>query len=173
VFLSVFLYICTLVTSLFLHCKVTIDLELHLNKRTKLKPSKGPFARYDIYLYRMPQTKPRVLNGPSTKIVNGPTRAKRRVLRWADDLYPPSPPCSVCSPVSTRSLPASVVSELQQAKPWTLSSYNLWWTDPSSQCPGWSWKRFSECVVCIRLEFMRGSHSGKQKFTNFIVQLCK
>ncbi|KAI3360748.1 hypothetical protein L3Q82_012984 [Scortum barcoo] len=90
--------------------KVTIDLELHFSKKTKFTPSKRPFARYDVYLYRKPKAKSQNPNGPRAKTINGPSRAKGRVLRWEDDMYPPSPPCSVCSPISTRSLPASVFS---------------------------------------------------------------
>lgn len=111
-------------TILLLHCKVTIDLELHLSKKTEFKSSGRPLAKYDVYLYRVPKAKPRVLNGPSTKTANGPSRTRARVIRWEDDLYPPSPCCSVCSPVSTCSLPASVFKELQQTKPLTI--YKLW-----------------------------------------------
>lgn len=103
--------------------QVTIDLELHLAKRTRLKPSGSPFARYDVYLYRVPKAKPRIPNGPRAKTVNGPSRSKGRNLRWEDDTYPPSPPCSVCSPVSTRSLPASMINELHRSRPWTLNPY--------------------------------------------------
>lgn len=111
------------VTSLFLHCKVTIDLKLHLAKRTKFKSSRGPFAHYDVYLYKAPKTKHRIPNGPRARPVNDPSRSKDRVLRWEDDTYPPSPPCSICSPTSTRSLPASVMNEFQRSRQWTLSPY--------------------------------------------------
>ncbi|KAG7216428.1 hypothetical protein INR49_001914 [Caranx melampygus] len=71
----------------------------------------------------MPKTKPKIPNGPRAKTVNGPSRAKDRVLRWEDDNYPPSPPCSVCSPSSTHSMPASTVNELQLPGPWTWNPY--------------------------------------------------
>lgn len=141
--------------SLFLLCKVTIDLELHLNKKTKLKSSKGPFAHYDVYLYRLPKTKPRTTNGPTTKTTYGPGRAKGRVLRWEDDMYPPSPPCSVCGPESTRSLPASVNTELQpsrQPRPWTLNPYTPWRSVSQNVLMMWLpfWK--CECMCCILLK---------------------
>ncbi|MEQ2221816.1 hypothetical protein ILYODFUR_019514, partial [Ilyodon furcidens] len=104
---------------------VTINLELHLSKKTELKSSARSLAKYDVYLYRVPKAKPQVLNRPSTKTANGPSRTKARVVRWEDDFYPSSPPCSICNPVSTRSLPASVFNELQQTKPWTINPYKL------------------------------------------------
>lgn len=126
--LSVYFHIFVSITSSLLHCKVTIDLELHLAKRTKSKSSKGPFAYYDVYLYKVPKTKPRISNGPRA------SRSKGRVLRWEDDMHPPSPPCSICSPISTHSLP---VNELQCSRPWTLSPYTPWQTAPLiSRCPG-------------------------------------
>ncbi|KAL7393175.1 hypothetical protein ABVT39_007508 [Epinephelus coioides] len=104
------------VTHVFLHCKVTIDLELHLTRRTKFKASWGRVAHYDVYLYRTPKSEPRTPSGARTKTINGPSRAKSRVLRWEDDTYPPSPPCSICSPPSSRSPPTSSTM-------WTLSPY--------------------------------------------------
>ncbi|KAA8591913.1 hypothetical protein FQN60_017287 [Etheostoma spectabile] len=102
---------------------VTIDLKLHLAKRTKFKSSGGPFAYYDVYLYRAPKTKPRTPNGHCAKTVNGRSKAKGRVLRWEDDTYSPSPPCSICSPVSTHSLPASMNNELQRSRLRTLNPH--------------------------------------------------
>lgn len=138
--------LCISVTNLFLHWKVTIDLELHLSKRTK--SSRGPFAHYEVYLYRVPKTTPQIPNGPKAKTVNSPSRPKDRVLRWEDDTYPPSPPCSVCSPVSTQSLPASMINEPQRPRPWTLNPYTPWRT--------------------IHLTLL--AHSGKLKFTNISVE---
>ncbi|KAK9514338.1 hypothetical protein VZT92_027811 [Zoarces viviparus] len=109
---------------LFLRCKVTIALELHLAKGTKFKSSKAPFAHYDIYLHRAPETKPPVANWPRARTPKGPSRARGRVLRWEDDMYPPSPPCSVCSPLSTRSLPANAINERQRSRPRTRSPYS-------------------------------------------------
>lgn len=128
--LLLYSYICLLITSLFLHCKVTIDLELHLNKNVKLKPSKGPVAHYDVFLYKMPNTKPHIANGPSARTVNGPSKAKGRVLKWEDALYPPSSPCSICNPISTPSLPASITNEQKGYRTWILNPYNPWWTVP-------------------------------------------
>ncbi|KAF0032134.1 hypothetical protein F2P81_016689 [Scophthalmus maximus] len=105
-------------------CEVTIDLELHLARGTKPKPSRGPFAHYDVYLCRVPRTNPRIPNGPRAQTVNSPGRAKGRVLRWEDDTYPPSPPCSICSPVSTQSLPAPTIAEPQGSRRWTLNPYS-------------------------------------------------
>ena len=117
------LCICTSITKLFLHRKVTIDLEIHLAKRTKTKPSGGPLARYEVYLYGVPGTEPTTSNWPRAKAANRPSRAKDRVLRWEDDMYPPSPPCSICSPASTQSLPVATVEELQGSRPRTLNPY--------------------------------------------------
>lgn len=100
--------------------QVTIDVELCLNTKTKLKSSRRPAAKYDVYLYRTPQTKTKtqVPNGDMVKTVsNGPSRTKGRVLRWEDDCYPPSPPCSTCRLISVRS---------QQPKPRTAHPYHLW-----------------------------------------------
>lgn len=102
-----------------LHLKVTIDLELCLNKKTKFKSSRRPAAKYDVYLYRTPQTKAQVPNGESVGTVSNGSRSKGRVLRWEEDLYPPSPPCS---PVSVRS---------QRPRPRTVRPYDLWQLVPS------------------------------------------
>ncbi|KAK2845133.1 hypothetical protein Q5P01_011792 [Channa striata] len=104
--------------------EVTIDLELHFAKRTKSKHSPGPFACYDVYLCRVPETKPKVPNRPrANPTLSSPSRAKGRVLRWEDDMYPPSPPCScanVCSQISTGS-PSG--SDLQWSRPWTVNRH--------------------------------------------------
>lgn len=98
--------------------QVTIDVELCLNKKAKLKSSRRPAAKYDVYLYRTPQTRTQVPNGESvTTVSNGPSRTKGRVLRWEDDCYPPSPPCPTCSPIRS-----------QQPKPWTVHPHALWQT---------------------------------------------
>lgn len=102
---------------------MTIDLELHFAQRPKSRSSSGPFAQYDIYLYRVPsETRPKIPNGPVARTGNGPRRSTGRVLRWEDDVYPLSPR-SVCSPVSTYSLPASMVGEQQRPGQWTLKPY--------------------------------------------------
>ncbi|CAB1451996.1 unnamed protein product [Pleuronectes platessa] len=101
--------------------RVTIDLEIHLAKRTRTKPSGGPLARYDVYLYRVPRTEPTTSSRPHATTANSPSRAKDRVLRWEDDMYPPSPPCSICSPGSTQSLPVTTTDELQESRPRTLN----------------------------------------------------
>lgn len=151
------------ITCAFLHWKVTIDLELHLARGTKPKPSRGPFAHYDVYLCRVPRTNPRIPNGPRAQTVNSPGRAKGRVLRWEDDTYPPSPPCSICSPVSTQSLPAPTIAEPQGSRRWTLNPYSTWRTPTSlaSHRPGCHLENVSVnvCTLCFV------AFSGNQKWT--------
>lgn len=154
VYMSVYLmlmYFSVWITGMFLRWKVTIDVELHFAKKANFKSSKAPFAHYDVYLYRLPKNKSKLANGPRAKTVNGPhSRAKGRVLRWEDDMYPPSPPCSVCGPNSTHSLPAAMIDELQPPKPWTLKPYTPWWTAPHI-VSSWlsSWKLLCECIQCV------------------------
>lgn len=84
----------------FLRRKVTIDLEFHFTKRTKPKSSSGPYARYHIYIYRLPQiTAP--TNSSSSTALRGPSRPPAHFLRWEDQTRPPSSPWSFCKPVSS------------------------------------------------------------------------
>lgn len=139
--------VCTSITSLSLRCKVTIELELHLDKSVKLRASKGPVAHYDVYLCSEPDSRPRVTSGPSPRTANGPVKAKSRVLRWEDDLRPPSPTCSICSicsPIGAPSLPASVIYELQGYRAWTRNS-----------CDPWKW--FCECTWCRWKSLIQGN----------------
>lgn len=101
------------ITDVFLRYKVTIDLELHFAKWCQSRPSSVPLAQYDIYLHRVPSTaRPRTTTGPQDQTGNGPRRSKPRVLRWEDNLHrlPLFPP-STSRPVSSISLPTSVVSQ--------------------------------------------------------------
>lgn len=182
VYMSVYLvlmYFYVWITGMFLRWKVTIDVELHFAKKANFKSSKAPFAHYDVYLYRLPKNKSKLANGPRAKTVNGPhSRAKGRVLRWEDDMYPPSPPCSVCGPNSTHSLPAAMIDELQPPKPWTLKPYTPWWTAPHI-VSSWlsSWKLLCECIQCVAFcrRLPKSSYSGKLKFTRIfcrVLLLC-
>uniref|UniRef100_H2MMD2 Chondroitin sulfate proteoglycan 5 n=1 Tax=Oryzias latipes TaxID=8090 RepID=H2MMD2_ORYLA len=105
-------------------CEVTIDLELHFNRRTKLKTSGKPHAKYDVYLCKMPPVEPHISNGPEARTANGPS-SRGRVIRWEDDLYPPSPPRSLGIPVNARLPPASIISGPGQPRPWTFNDFNL------------------------------------------------
>lgn len=87
-----------------MQCKVTIDLELHIPKKNS---SRVFVAHYDVYLYRVPKTKPRTPNSLPTRRAATPERDKQRVLRWEDDIYQPSSPCPICSQLSPYSLPPS------------------------------------------------------------------
>uniref|UniRef100_A0A3B3IE45 Chondroitin sulfate proteoglycan 5 n=1 Tax=Oryzias latipes TaxID=8090 RepID=A0A3B3IE45_ORYLA len=104
--------------------EVTIDLELHFNRRTKLKTSGKPHAKYDVYLCKMPPVEPHISNGPEARTANGPS-SRGRVIRWEDDLYPPSPPRSLGIPVNARLPPASIISGPGQPRPWTFNDFNL------------------------------------------------
>lgn len=101
------------ITNVFPHYKVTIDLELHFTKWCHSRPSSVPFAQYDIYLHRVPsRDQHRTPNDPLGRTGNYPHKSKPRVLRWEDDLHrQPLFPPTTCRPVSTFSLPTSVINE--------------------------------------------------------------
>lgn len=162
-FCCVFMWLWCSITSLFLHGKVTIDLELHFRKRTKSKSSSGPLAHYDVYLYRVPKkTRPSIHDGPRSRAVNGSGRG--RVVQWVDNIYPSSPPCSICSPVSTHSLPASMITASQRSSTWTLKPCTPWSTAPHI---------WSVILKSVLWERVQNFHSGKQIFTGFSFHCLK
>ncbi|CAL8259515.1 unnamed protein product [Boreogadus saida] len=113
--------------------QVTLSLELHLPPGSQRSPPGSPPSQYDVYLYKVPDMAP--IHHGTQPWPHGPRPhhsrppgGTGRTLRWEDDTYPPSPPCPICSPSSSRfPFPASLQQPLlfglwpqpRSTEPWT------------------------------------------------------